>query len=71
MLLCWHIPRDVFSEDFRHVSGGEVRAFDAAGEPKATHRYGHHLHYKLYVEEMAQLFEPPPRLGEFPPRRAP
>ena len=45
----------VFSEDFRHVSGGEVRAFDAAGEPKATHRYGHHLHYKLYVEEMAQL----------------
>ena len=49
----------------------EVLAFDAAGEPKATHRYGHHLHYKLYVEEMAQLFEPPPRLGEFPPRRAP
>ena len=45
----------VFSEDFRHVSGGEVRAFDAAGEPKATHRYGHHLHYKLYAEEMAQL----------------
>ena len=32
-----------------------MRAFDAAGELASTHRYGHHLHYKLYVEEMAQL----------------
>ena len=62
MLLCWHWSTGtragstiVFSEDFREISGGEVRAFDAAGEPKATHRHGHHLHYKLYVEEMAQL----------------
>ena len=45
----------VFSEDFREISGGEVRAFDAAGELVSTHRYGQHLRYKLYVEEMAQL----------------
>ena len=45
----------VFSEDFREISGGEVRAFDAAGELDHTSRYGQDLRYKLYVEEMAQL----------------
>ena len=46
----------VFSEDFATVAGGEVRAFDAAGEATDTHRFGRELHYELYVEEIAQLF---------------
>ena len=46
----------VFSEDFGTVTGGEVRAFDAAGGATDTHKFGRELHYELYVHEIARLF---------------
>ena len=41
----------VFSEDFRVVSGGEVRSFDASGEQIRTRLFGIDLNYELYTDD--------------------
>lgn len=44
-----------FSADFRSIVGGQCRAFDAMGEPRATHEFGRALHYARHDEGEAQV----------------
>lgn len=45
----------VFSEDFNSILGGRVRAFDAGGRSRGSHRFGTDLFYERCVEEVEEL----------------
>ena len=54
----------VFAPNLATISGGEVRAFNAAGEPSKTHRFGANLFYRRHMLERAEMTEHLRSLGE-------